>query len=196
MPGFAASCSVGGEPCVSFTQSSNFQTIVTPMNGEIGMFLIGTWDNRCSGGAPQPCFTDVASTVRLSNPSPIDLWGFVTFWKNDQSPLACVPLSVSSNGYADTTVGDLVTNPDTLVSGDHGAIKVLVINSDGNMEFGLVGYRTRDEFFGIVVESEIRLQPVPSKVLRADLNADTLPDELEKIICLCQPNNPLATSCF
>ncbi len=177
-------------PDILLTQSTFLQAaLTTGINGEIGMYLVGTWDNSSKGAQD----TNNSTEVDLVNPSPKDLWAFVTYWSPAEEALLCQPLFVSANGW------NSGGSTGTISGWPHGAIKVLVTNTNGRPEYGLVGYRQavrRDGTSGnLVTISEIRLQPVPTKVLYADpFPQDQVPDELKKIICLCQPTSPVGVS--
>ncbi len=184
-----ASAGFAAAPDIQLTQSTFLQaSLATGTNGELGQYLVAPWDLA----APGNNVTSAYHIVQLVNPSPKDLWAFVTYWSSSEVPLSCNSFLVSSNGFGADTQGNSISGEYT------GVMKVLVTNTNGQPENGLVGYKRqiyRDGLNNLIAYSEVRLQPVPARILYADRPLiDTVPDELKKIICLCQPTSTLGQS--
>ncbi len=189
-----ASAGIAAPPDILITQG-NFLTaaLATGINGELGLYLIGTWEVVARGANIDPASS--STVIQLVNPTPKDLWAFVTYWNQAEEGIQCIPVFVSSNGMQEhIQTGTITFN---LLDYDIGAVKVLVTNTNGRPDYGLVGSRQllrRDASANILTSSEIRLQSVPTRVLFADPPpTDAIPDELKKIICLCQPSTTVVS---
>lgn len=204
--GLVFSASIGsalsGPPTIGPTPSPAFSTF-TSSNGELGLYLVGTWSLRNYFFlAPSSAINwasifgayveDVSNVIEVVNPTDAIQWAWVTLWDNNGAGLACSWLSLSPNGRVRQQVDTVTTyGAGTLGANLTGTVKVLITDVFGAPTIGAVGYRKEihivqsgQTVFSVVIASpsmsEIRLQPVPPAVLFADTNA-----ELTKIKTLC-----------
>jgi hypothetical protein len=178
-------------PLISLTGLSGKFSEFTPSNGELSLYLVGSWDVRKFGSE-----TSHETRIQLINPQPQTLFAFVAFFDDAENPLRCDIRELTANDFDETIISGPIDGKEV------GVVKIVSTNTGGLPEIGLVGYKKEIHLTTLIQRlttggsvqadvpfvSESRLQPVPTQVLAKDTDGDGVPDELSKIKALCEPS--------
>jgi hypothetical protein len=114
-------------PFISLAGLSGKFSEFTPSNGELSLYLVGSWDVRKFGSE-----TTHETRIQLINPQPETLFAFVAFFDDEENPLRCDIRELSTNDFDEITISQPIEGKE--VSG-----KIVSTDTNGLPEIGLVG---------------------------------------------------------